>query len=647
MQKKIKQITLWAMLSVSLINAQEKQVRRASADFESYAYADAIDSYERLIDKGYSSEAIYKNLGNANYKTANYDAAANWYAKLFELEHAEQDPDDIYKYAQSLKSLEKYEESNKWMKRLEAIKAEDTRAVKFENNLDYLEKIKEVSGSYQVENLPINSKTSDFAPSLNGEQLVFSSGRDKGLARKDIHEWNNEAFLNLYSVTVMENGELAAPIKLSKKLNKKTHESSTAFSKDGKTMYFTRNNSKKGNFARDKNGYSRLKIYRAELRDEEWTNIRALPFNSDDYSVAHPSLNNDESKLYFASDMAGSLGESDIFMVDIMKDGAYGTPVNLGDKVNTEGRETFPFVTQNDVLYFSSDGHPGLGGLDVFATNTKDKENMYVVNIGEPVNSKEDDFSFVLNEETKKGFFASNRAGGQGSDDIYGFTQIKEIDFNCTTIVDGMVKDKETGLPLKGADVRIVNSNNELVAQSVSGPDGIFSIEGNCKKEDYRVMVSLMDYESNNTIFTVDEISDIARIEISLTKTVVQPKIGDDLIVFLSFEPVYFDLDKSDIRPDAAQTIQKVASYLKLFPSVNIEVQSHTDVKAGNDYNQRLSQRRAKATVAYLIEQGVDESRLSGQGFGETRLINNCTTREKCEDVIHQRNRRSEFVVVE
>ncbi len=647
MQKKIKQITLGAVLCVSIGYSQEKQVKRAGADFESYAYADAIDSYERLIDKGYSSEAIYKNLGNANYKTANYDAAANWYAKLFELKNTEQDPDDIYKYAQSLKSLEKYEESNKWMKRLEAIKAEDTRAIKFENNLDYLEKIKEASGRYEVKNLSVNSKSAEFAPSFNGDQLVFSSGRDKGLARKDIHEWNNEAFLNLFGATVMENGELMAPIKLSKKINKKTHESSTVFSKDGKTMYFTRNNSKKGGFARDKKGFSRLKIYRAELRDGKWTNITELPFNSDDYSVAHPSLNSDESKLYFASDMAGTLGESDIFVVDIKKDGAYGTPVNMGDKVNTEGRETFPFVTRNDVLYFSSDGHPGLGGLDVFATNTKDWENMYVVNIGGPVNSKEDDFSFILNEETKKGFFASNRPGGQGSDDIYGFTEIEEIDLSCSTLVDGTVKDKETGLPLKGADVRIVNSNNELVAQSVSGADGVFSMEGDCKKGDYAMMVSLPEYDQNVLSLAVAEMSDIAGMEISLTKTIIQPEVGTDLVKFLSIEPVYFDLNKSDIRPDAAQTIQKVADYLKLFPRLKIQVQSHTDAKAGNDYNQRLSDRRAKATVAYLVEQGIDASRLSGQGFGETRLINDCTAREKCEDVVHQENRRSEFVVVE
>ncbi|WP_430905876.1 OmpA family protein [Maribacter sp. 2-571] len=637
---------LCTLFAIAICNAQDKKVEKAGDKFDSFAYAGAIDDYESLVEKGYTDEQIFKNLGDANYKNADYDVAADWYSRLFKLEGITVDPDYMYRYAQSLKSNEEYEAARAWMQKYEEAKASDRRAKVSKANPDYLEKIKARSGRYEVKSLSVNSPQSDFAPSFDGDNLVFSTARDSGITSKRVHLWNNSAFLNLYSATPDASGEYTNASKLSNALNKKTHESSTAFTKDGTTVYFTRNNSNNGRFSRDDAGVSRLKIYRANLDNGNWTNIIELPFNDDSYSAAHPTLSPDESKLYFASDMLGSVGQSDIFVVDLHSDGSIGVPKNLGNEINTEGRETFPYVTDENVLYFASDGHPGLGGLDVFATSIKDLDNLYIINVGKPINSEEDDFSFIINEETKKGFFASNREGGQGGDDIYAFTENDPIDLVCHTMVKGTVTDDETGNPMGNAKVAIFNRNAELVSETLSNADGSFMLEGDCKDGSYKVVATKEEYNDGDTAFEVVGANNTEDVEVRLKKTIKQADEGTDLIAFLKLEPVYFDLDKADIRPDASRTMTAVIEYMNTFPDIKVQVQSHTDAKASTGYNSGLSKRRAKNTVAYLIANGIDASRVSGEGFGESQLTNECNTRESCPDERHQENRRSEFIVV-
>jgi len=634
------------LIACSFTFAQDKKEKKAAENFNDYAFADAIESYESLVEKGYSDKEIFENLGNANYLNANYDEASIWYEKLLQTD-GEIDPEYMYRYAQSLKSMGNYAKSAEWMKKFEATKENDLRASKYLNNSDYLEKIREQSGRYDIKNLGINSSASDFAPAYNGEQVVFSTARDSGIVARIIHKWNNKSFLNLYAAQVSDDGELINAEKFSGILNKKTHESSTAFTKDGNTVYFTRNNSNNGNFSRDEEGVSRLKIYRATLKNGEWSDIFELPFNGDSYSVAHPALNADDTKLYFASDMEGTLGASDIFMVDINSDGSFGTPVNLGNKINTEARETFPFVTESDVLYFASDGHPGLGGLDVFATKIGNDDTIYVVNVGGPINSEEDDLSFIINETSKKGYFASNREGGLGNDDIYSFTEKEPIDLICNTTVDGIIKDQETGYPLSGAKVTILNDQKEIVAETISANDGSFKLDGDCKDGSYTITAIKEDYNDGNEMFTIVNANDSSGIEVKLEKTIRRAPVGSDLVKFLNLEPVYFDLDKSAIRPDAEITLNKVIEYMGIFNDIKVEVQSHTDAKAGKNYNNRLSKRRAKETVKYLVDRGIEAERISGKGFGETQLTNDCTERESCPDEKHQENRRSEFIVIE
>lgn len=645
--KKLLTILFFAMiLAPAFLSAQDRKTEKANEDFNSHSYATAIESYETLVDKGYSNEAIFKNLGDAHYKNANYSEAANWYSKLFKLENKAVATDYMYRYAQSLKSSKEYEASAIWMQNYQAAKTADVRAKKIADNSNYLKNINKQSGRYDIKSLTINSTASDFAPAFKGEQLVFSTARDTGTVSRLIHTWNNQPFTNLYSVSSASNGEFTAPNKLSS-LNKKTHETSAVFTKDGSTVYFTRNNSENGNFARDANGVSRLKIYRANLSDNKWTNITELPFNGDSFSTAHPALSPDEQKLYFASDMEGTQGASDIFVVAINEDGSFGTPKNLGNTINTEARETFPFITDSNVLYFASDGHPGLGGLDVFATKLDDMDNLYIVNAGTPVNSEQDDFSFIINDATKKGFFASNREGGQGSDDIYGFTENIEIDLNCNTLVAGSVKDIEDGSLIPGARITLTNAQGTTVAETISEADGSFVLEGDCREGDYTLSGVGEGYNPVETDFTSRASEDNTGIEIRLDKILKEAPLGTDLAKFLNLNPVYFDLDKSNIRADAATTLTAVVNYLNEFPKMKIQVQSHTDVKASKAYNNRLSKQRAENTVAYLIKNGIDSARVNGKGFGESKLANDCTTLEKCTDQQHEENRRSEFIVIE
>ncbi len=645
--KKRNTIFLCLAAMAAMLNAQEKNIKKAETNFNNYAYAEAISSYEHLVKKGYSDEQIFKNLGNAHYLNANYQEAASWYEKLFKIEEVSVEAEYMYRYAQSLKSLQKYKESDMWMQKVHAAKSGDNRAQKFIDNEDYLDQIKANSGRYSIKNMAINSEVSDFAPSFYGESLVFSTARDSGLITKRIHKWNNNAFLNLYLSAPNENDEYVNTDKLSKLVNKKTHESSTAFTKDGSTIYFTRNNSENGNFSRDDEGVSRLKIFKATKVNDKWTNIIELPFNGDNYSVAHPALSPDESKLFFASDMEGTYGASDIFVVDINKDGSYGTPKNVGAPINTESRETFPYVTSNNILYFSSDGHPGLGGLDVFATDLNNTQKTDIKNIGKPVNSVEDDFSFIFNEESRKGYFASNREGGNGDDDIYSFNELKPLDLECHTIVNGKIKDHKTGAAIAGASVIIYDSENNTVSQAYTKNDGSFTMDSNCEDGNYKLVATKESYNDGDKLFTTVSANDTTDVELTLEKTRLAAAVGTELGKLLGIEPIYFDFDKSHIRRDARVSITKIIDYMNKFPEIKVEIGSHTDSRANDQYNQGLSLRRAKATSKYMVEQGISEERLTFKGFGETQLSNECTNGVPCTKEKHQRNRRSEFIIIE
>ncbi len=620
--------------------SQEKQLEKAEENYEVYAFAKAIDIYEKVAEKGYGSADLYKKLGNSYYFNADLKNAGKWYEKLFET-NEDIEPEFYFRYSHALKAIGDYKKADKMMDGFEKLSA-DGRGALYNKTSNYLDLIKLQSGRYEIKNLAFNSPYSDFAPSFYKAKLIFSSARDTGVYAKRKHGWDNEYFLDLYTGKIGINGRITEVESFSSELNTKLHESTSAFTKNGTTVYFTRNNYENGSRGKDEQGITKLKIFKAILNaNGKWSDIVELPFNSNQYSVAHPALNAEETKLYFASDMPGTKGMSDIFVVDINSDGTYGEPVNMGDKVNTEGRETFPFISLNNDLYFASDGRPGLGGLDIYVTKLDENGSVgNIYNVGEPVNSSDDDFTFIIDDNTGMGYFASNRAGGMGNDDIYYIEQIAPVVSRCKKPVKGMVVDKSTGAPLDGAHVSYINAENKVSNSVITNENGLYSFTVFCDEPGF-IRASKKDYLTNEVKIDTALVS----INIELENAVVTAKTGDDLAHVLDLRPIYFDLDKSNIRRDAKAELEKVVAALNKYPNLKIDIRSHTDSRAGDDYNLQLSEKRTQSTIDYLVKQGIDRSRLSGKGYGETQLLNHCSNGIDCTQEEHQLNRRSEFII--
>ncbi len=411
--------TIILVLLVSIGYAQQQQLKKANEAFESLAYIKARKIYTKLIKDGVHSIEIYQRIGDTYYQNAAFKEAAYWYKKMIDKYKTKVTSEYLFKYVLSLKGLGEYQEADEIVEDIQQKKDAISQLQKTET---YLNNINARSGKFTIDTLSINSIYSEYAPSFYKGEIVFASSRKKGGGFNYIHQWNEEPFLDLYKADTT--GKI---VPLKGRINTKLHESSTTFSKDGNTVYFTRNNYTKRRVQENKKGTILLKIYKATFDGKRWKNIEELPFNSDEYSISHPSLSKDGKYLYFASDMPGGFGQSDLYRVAIYEDGSYGEPMNLGDKVNSKGRETFPFISDKGRLFFASDGHEGLGGLDVFMIAPNQKGDLMPYNLGRPINSSEDDFTFIINEEDKMGYFSSNRKGGKGGDDIYIFKQIAPL----------------------------------------------------------------------------------------------------------------------------------------------------------------------------------------------------------------------------
>ena len=634
------------ILGGALGYAQEGKVKVAGEKFEEFAYVNARDLYSRVANRGFTSPEVFSKLGDSYYFTADYAEAAQWYEKLVATD-GEISPEYYFRYAQSLKSVKKYDKADKMMAVFVQMSGADTRGEMFTKERDYLKEIEAQSGRYAVEQVNFNTELQDFSPSFLGERIVISSNR-KSSTGDYIHDWNNQPFLDLY---VVDNAKSDNPTieKFSKNINTPYHESSSVFTESGDEMYFTRNNySKKTKLKRDEAGTTKLKLYHSYKRGGVWSIPEELPFNSDEYSTAHPALSPDGETLYFASDMPGTKGLSDIWMSTINEDGTYGTPVNLGSEINTEGRETFPFISSDNKLFYATDGHIGLGGLDVFVTQLSDDGKVGAsYNVGKPVNSSADDFGLILSESRGTGYFSSSRASGLGNDDIYSFTRDRKILTNCAQNIVGTTRDVKTDEILPQTTVTLRDKVNQVVATVTSDDLGKFTFSDvNCS-ETYVVRGAKDNYEPHEVILTTSsDVGGIINRDVYL-KPGAQLVIGGDLSNILDLNPIYFDFDKSNIRPDAALELEKVIAVMQQYPTLKIDVRSHTDSRAPDAYNLKLSQRRNVSTVRYIVQQGgINASRLTGRGYGETQLTNACANGIECSEEEHQLNRRSEFIIM-
>lgn len=645
MKNKIIYTALLLFIAFNSFSQTVVKEKRGNKDYDQYAYVDAIKTYERLYEKGYKSPDMLLKLGNSYYFNADLEKAAKYYEELYAT-NPEQEAEFYYRYSQSLRGIKEYKKADEMMLQFNAKSGNDSRAALFNQKKDYLAEIKRNSGRFKLENAGINSKYSDYGTTFVEDKVVFSSARDTGNFSKRIHSWTGEYFTNLYSAKVAEDGSLGEVEKFGNKLNSKFHEDTPVFTKDGKTVYFTRNN------YLDKRGFNDgkvtlLKIYKAKLDDKgKWIDITALPFNSDSYQCAHPTLSPDGKMMYFVSDMPGSLGKSDLYKVAISDDGTFGTPENLGKTINTEGRETYPFITAKNELYFSSDGHPGLGGLDIFATKIPE-DGMFtnIQNIGEEANSPKDDFAFIINTDTKRGFLSSNRDGGEGNDDIYKFLETRELFIEQA--IFGVVTDATTNEILPNTKITLLDEKFNKIAETTTDDKGFYEFLKLQPNTKYYLRTERDGYNTKETPVITGKEEGRTEVNIQLDKTVEPVKVGDDLADVFKINLIYFDLDKWNIRPDAAIDLAKVLDVLEQYPTMKLDIRSHTDSRASHAYNEKLSDRRAKSTMAWLVSKGISKNRLNAKGYGETQLVNKCADGVQCSEAEHQLNRRSQFIITQ
>jgi outer membrane protein OmpA-like peptidoglycan-associated protein/tetratricopeptide (TPR) repeat protein len=638
-------ITLLSCIALN-VSAQKAGVKKADKNYDKFAYIDAIKTYERVAEKGFKTPDMLQKIGNAYYYNADLVNAEKWYSELFAMTE-EVEPEYFFRYAQSLKGVGNYAKADEMMAKFNLKSGNDSRGLIAKTKKDYREEIKKNSGRYKIEDAGINSEYSDYGTAFYLDKVIFTSTRDTGNFSKRKHSWTDQYFSNLYSADMTTEGVLSSAGKYGKKLNTKFHESTPAYTKDGKTVYFTRNNFLDGKKGKDANKVTLLKIYKATLEEDKWINITALPFNSDSYQVAHPTLSADEKTLYFASDMPGTKGLSDLYKVDIKEDGSFGTPVNLGSDINTEGRETFPFITSDNELYFASDGHPGLGGLDIFITKLeKDGSFKQVHNVGESANSQYDDFALIINKTSKRGFLTSNRPG-VGNDDIYKFLETREIDWDCEQSLVGIVTDANTGAILPNTKLTLFDEKFTKLRDTISGLDGRYDFGIiDCEKK-YYVRAEKETYTTKEVPVIIAKESGITELPIELDSAVKAIPVGGDLADVFGINLIYFDLDKWNIRPDAAIDIAKILDVLNQYPTMKIDIRSHTDSRQTHKYNEVLSERRAKSTRDWLIKHGIAPERLTSKGYGETQLVNKCADNVECSEAEHQLNRRSQFIITD
>ena len=618
----------------------------ADRDYNDYRYNRAQSVFLQLVrdDADFTDKKVIQSLADTYFFNSQYNQSYTWYRKLISL--YPEDIKSIYYLRASIsaRSNENYAIADRYMQQYFRMEKGTVIEDLYVTDLNYLDSIAELRPKYIVETTKINTEQSDFSSAFFGEDKLVFSSTYQASGQRD-YDWTGEPFLDLYIADIGDEGQLENTQQIEGDINTAFHESSAVFSKDLKTVYFTRNNYKNGKKRTDRKNTVRLKLLKASVdEDGNWSDVEELPFNNDNYSVAHPALSLDGRKLFFASDMPGTTGESDLWYVDIYKDDSYGDPINLGQKVNTEGRESFPYIADDGTLYFTSDALIGFGGFDLFKAEltdsgiARDPENM-----GLPINSAGDDFGFLLKSETNTGYLSSNRDGNRGSasDQIYYFKPSK-----CVVEITGLVRDSNTGNLMPGATVKLLDMGMNIIAEQIVQQDARYSFpeEVECGQAYYLITENGLAYSIAETTFVAPTTSQSVSVDMEI-ETLSQDCPPYDLGCLLGLNPIYFDLNKYSIRSDAEIELTKVFNAMIRFPELIVRIESHTDSRSPQSYNLRLSQNRATSTRNWLIQRGIAPSRLSAFGFGESQLINRCADGVPCTEAEHQLNRRSMFII--
>ena len=637
---------LFIGLSVNGI-AQEKpnKEKRGDTYYFVYSFNKAIDCYthtknlsidgQRKLAKSYQSEKK-DSLAEITYSKIINTTVGNL-------------PDDYYNYAMVLAGNSKYAEADKYMNKFIALKPTDIRAKDYTANKAALPNLLKDDGKYKIEHLNFNSDAEDFGTSYYKNEIVFTASRETPKMIQKKSNWNGKPYFKMY-VSVVEQGQMKAPIIFDKSLNYAMNDGPASFSKDATYMAFTRNS---GELKR-KDRIVNLEIYFCTYKEGKWSKPETFYLNNKDYSVGHPCLSADGNTMYFTSNMPGGYGGADIYRIKKNEKGEWTKPENLGEKINTEGDEMFPFYEENNgVLFFTSNGHFGLGGLDIFMCRVKDLKVGRAYNVGAPLNTPFDDFALIIDDKLSKGFFSSNRNGGSGGDDIYGVEILKSL--NIDKQLKGNIKDKE-GNQMANTFIALRNDKNDVIDTLTTNSKGEYSflVESN---KNYKLSGTKEKYLKRDTIVKTFSKGGIVKTDLILfTKEAPKIEVGADLAEIVKVDPsiikqpIYFDLDKYNIRPDAIAELTKIVEVMNEYPTMVVELRSYTDCRETKEYNQQLSDKRAKVCAWYIKSRITNPERIQAKGYGESKLVNGCSCEgdviSECTEEEHQKNRRTEFIIL-
>lgn len=652
--KKILTLLIIALFSSNPIISQNNSTKKADKLFDRLEYVKATEEYLKLTEKS-SDNYIIGKLADSYYNIFNTREAEKWYSKII---NDDPNADIIFRYSEILKANGKYKESNIWMSKFSKMKPYDTRAIAFRNTPNYIDKIIKKGKRFNLQNLKdVNTVSSDFGAFRYNNNLYLTSGRkQKGVQNKKYNNYTSEEeyVLDVFKYDVINDVYLnETPLDA---INSKYHEGIIAFSPTGDTMYFAKETYYSKSYYKDsivKNDSTReqvsvINLYRATRcikKEITWKdngncnfnkgwNVTELTFNSAYFSMKNPAMSCDGKTLYFSSDMPGGFGNYDIYKSEVKEDGSLGKPVNLGQKINTEEQEVFPHMCCDNTLYFSSNGHLGLGGLDVFYSKNIDEKWSNVRNVGIPVNSNSDDFAFKMGIDCTNGFVSSNRPGGVGSDDIYAVKKIKPL---CDILLESIVIDAKTNTPIDSALTSVSDNTGIINNSKETNNEGIVEYIFECEDE-IQLMVSKYGYES--------KMLDIKLLDVDPPLLKIKLEPIEELIVEekIILNPIYFDFDMFNITNQAAFELDKLVAIMKKYPEMVISAESHTDSRGPSSYNKLLSDKRAKSTAQYVISKGISEERISGIGKGEEDPEIDCES--GCSKDDHAKNRRSEFIII-
>lgn len=637
---------LFLCLSIASVSAQIN-LKKANKLFKEFSYVDASKAYEEYLEKEKSpSTQTLKNAGDSFYYIDDKRNALKWYQKLYDIQGTSIPDDYFIRYIESLKGVLDYDKADKITKEYLASKGDQKRIANYTRLKKQMDSLSKEKPLYTIRNLEINTDKSDFGPAFYGDKVVYSSSKDTTKFKEKLYNWNRQPFLNLYvAERNTANGSLFNETVFLPNAMTKYHEATVAFTPDLQTVYYSTNIVRKKKLVNDEEGTNNFKIVKGIIADGKLTKPQDIFFNNKKYSAGHPALSEDGKWLFFASDMPGGYGGSDLYVCQIAEDGTIGPPKNLGPEINTAGNDMFPSFS-NGTLYFASDGHFGWGGLDIYESKFKqDATFSEPKNLGAPINSNKDDFAYIVDPKDTYGYFSSNRAQGKGDDDLYYFTKEKAP---CNQWVSGKVTNSKSKLPIAEATVIVADMFGDKISEVATNTFGTYRISVPCGMK-VKVSATKPGHSTDEKELESKKVNgaEIKDVDFELSKY-------EDLVVIdgdkekIDINPIFFDYDKSDITPQAATELDKVVFAMSKFPNIKIKIESHTDSRGKDAYNMKLSDSRAKSTRTYILSKGIDPSRIeSAIGYGESRLTNKCKNGIKCTEAEHLANRRSDFIVIE